>query len=372
VFKPFQIQDLLQGLSRSFSSRPKAGGVLLISAGGLGDTVLFSLVLPRLASLAKDGEQVTVLIRREAAKMAFLLPPGMNVMAIDFKLLRHSLSYRRQTFARLFETHYRLAVSTDFLRHPHLDDSLIRAAAADQSAAMEPRSWPKYDRALRQNRNLFQRLFDSGPVHLDKVVRWARFADWLTGTTAPAPKVELPQGLIGDTELIEPADVMIQPFSAVKLKQSPPDLYRMLIEQFPEGTRVAITGAPGDLDNNPDFRRLLALPNVAFDSSTFVDLVPKLKAARLVISVDTALMHLAIGLGAPTIGLASAAYVGEIVPYAEEITPANAHILFQPMACQGCLGACPLAPVDGMYPCIAGLAPARIKATADSILSPKA
>ena len=152
------------------------------------------------------------------------------------------------------------------------------------------------------------------------------------------------------------------------MKQSPPDLYRRIIERLPTGTRVAITGAPGDLENNPDFKELLELPNVAFDSSNFADLAPKLKAARLVISVDTALMHLAIALGAPTVGLASAAYVGEIVPYAPEITPTNAHILYQPMDCQGCLGACPLEPVDGMYPCVAGLGADRVFAAIDDIL----
>ncbi len=365
--KPFHIQDRILGLLRLFSWRPPATGVLLVSAGGLGDTVLFSLILPRLVGLAEDGEQVTLLIRREAAKMAFLLPPELTVMAIDFKLLRHSLKYRRKQFRGLFNSHYRLAVCTDYLRHPDLDESLIRAAAPQQALAMEPRPWPKHDRALRKNRTLYRRLFDSGPLHVDKVVRWSRLADWLTGTVEPAPTVSIPRDRIAGTAPNDSPEVMIQPFSAVKLKQSPPDLYRQIIDRLPSGTRITLTGAPSDLDNNPEFKALLKLPNVEFDPATFADLAAKLMAARLVISVDTALMHLAIALGAPTIGLASAAYVGEIVPYAPEITPPNAHILFQPMDCQGCLGACPKAPIDGMYPCIAGLQSERIMAAVDAV-----
>ena len=49
------------------------------------------------------------------------------------------------------------------------------------------------------------------------------------------------------------------------------------------------------------------------------------------------------------------AYVGEIVPYAPELTPDNVRFLYQPMECQGCLGDCHLAPVNGMYPCVAAL-----------------
>ena len=287
--------------------------------------------------------------------MAFLLPTDINIMAVDFTLLQHALSYRRKMFRQLFKSHYRLAISTDFLRHPNLDESLIGAAAADQSIAMEPRPWPKYDRALRKNRKLYQRLFESGPLLSDKVIRWNRFANWLTGKTETVPVIHVAGPHFTGSDTASFPDVLIQPFSAVKLKQSPPDLYRNMIARLPEGTRIAITGAPGDLDNNPEFRELLKLPDVEFDSSTFENLAPKLKAARLVISVDTALMHLAIVLGAPTLGLASAAYVGEIVPYADEIMPTNAHILYQPIDCQGCLGHCPHQPVDGMYPCVAML-----------------
>ena len=353
------------------SSRPPANGVLLISAGGLGDTVLFSLLLPRLAALAEDGEQVTILIRRDAAAMAFLLPPEFTVIAVDFIRLRRSLSYRRKQFKGLFKRHFRLVVSTDYLRHPDLDESLIRAAAPTTALAMEPRPWPKHDVALQANKSLYQRLFDSGPDHIDKVLRWTAFANWLTGNTEPAPIVQIARDRLPITAQNDTPDVLIQPFSAIKLKQSPPDLYRRIIERFPSGTRVAIAGTPGDLDKNPEFKVLMILPNVEFDSSTFADLTPKLAAARLVISVDTALMHLAILLGAQTIGLASAAYVGEIVPYALEITPPNAHFIFQPMDCQGCLGACPRPALDGMYPCVATLNQDRIMAVIDNVLVPQ-
>ena len=53
--------------------------------------------------------------------------------------------------------------------------------------------------------------------------------------------------------------------------------------------------------------------------------------------------------------LASAAYVGEIVPYAAEITPPNVRFIYVPMDCQGCLGACTLPKESGVFPCVARL-----------------
>jgi len=358
--KPFHIQDHLQRALRS--SRPGAAtGVLLVSAGGLGDTVLFSLLARRFMELAEDGETVTVLLRTDAAKMAFLMPPEVRIEAIDFKRLRRSLRFRRKVMSRLYQAHYRLVVATDYLRHPDLDEALIAACEAEETVAMEPRSWPKHDRALAANRRLYQRLFASDPDHTDKVVRWSRFADWLCGQERRAPTVKL-SGDVIPALAADSADVLIQPFSAVRAKQLPVGLYRNIIASLPRGTSVAITGARLDLDANSDFLQLLDLPGVTFDSSGFAELASKLRAARLVISVDTAAMHLAVGVGAPTLCLASAAYVGEIVPYAPEITPENVHFIYREMDCQGCLGTCVHPLENGMYRCLAGIDKERVLA----------
>ena len=273
---------------------------------------------------------------------------------MDFARLRQPL-YRRRIFADLYRSGYRLVVCTDFLRHPDLDEALAFACAAPETAAMAPRPWPKYDRRLTAHARCWGRLFKSGGTRLDKVVRWARFADFLTGRKVAAPRIALaPERMPVLVPAARPT-VFIQPFSAVALKQSPPELYRRIIGALPEGWQVRIAGHPADLDRNPAYRPLLDLPGVAFEPAPFAELAGRLRAARLVISVDTACMHLAAALGVPTLCLASAAYVGEIVPYAAEVAPASVRFLWRPMDCAGCLGDCRFAPVESMYPCVAAL-----------------
>jgi len=355
VLKVYRILDWWLNLKRRQQPRPgKARGVLLVSSGGLGDTVLFAHVIERFLGCADKDEPVTVLLRSDAMKMEFLLPPDIQVNAVDFNRLRKDLGYRREITDTLFATHYRLVVHTDFLRHPDLDEALVRAAMAPQAVAMEPRPWRKYDSRLNANRALYSRLFESGPAVRDKVLRWSRFADWILALDRSPPTLALdPAQLPVAAE--EGPDVIIQPFSAVKAKQSPPALYRRIIDDLADGTRVAIIGTQGDLEGNPEFNSLLGLPGVVFDSSSFAELVPYLRSAKMVISVDTALMHLAVAVGAQTLGLASAAFVGEIVPYDPAITPENAHFLYTPMPCEGCLGNCILPLQDGMFPCVAKL-----------------
>lgn len=370
MFKIHRILDWWLNRNRRQGQRPGAArGVLLISSGGLGDTVLFAHVVDRFLGLAEKGEPVTVLLRSDAMKMAFLMPPGVSTLGVDFGRLRQDLGYRRAITGDLFRAHYRLVVHTDYLRHPDLDEALAIAAQAPETVAMEPRPWRKYDAQLRRNRDFYSRLYDSGDPLQDKVLRWAKFADWLTGAEGPPPVARLPE-----QRLQPPADtrrplVVFQPFSAVKGKQSPPALYRRLLGELPAGTRVVMAGTRADLEANAGFKSLLELPGVEFDDSAFADLVPLLRAATLVISVDTALMHLAVAVGAPTLCLASAAFVGEIVPYDPSLAPDNAHFVYHSMPCEGCLGDCILPPEDGMFPCVARLDDNQVMALAREILT---
>ncbi len=363
------LDPLLLGLP-GLAGRPgPARGVLLISAGGLGDTVLFARVVERFAALAEPGESVTVLLRADAARMAFLFPAGIAVEAVDFRRLRHA-DYRRRLFARLYRAHYRLVVHTDYLRHPDLDEALVAAARAPETAAMDPRPSPKHGRRLDANRRLYRRLFDSGAAVQDKVLRWARFADFLTGQPAPPPVLPLPAASLPPPAALPAPTVVFQPFSAVAAKQSPPALWRAIIAALPAGWQVRVAGHPADLDRNPDFRPLLEVPGVTFEPAPFQALASILRAARLVISVDTACMHLAAVLGTPTLCLASAAYVGEIVPYDPAIMPANLRVLRADPDCRGCLGTCRFPLERGMYPCVAALDPAEAAAIAAAMATP--
>ncbi|MBT7943553.1 MAG: lipopolysaccharide heptosyltransferase family protein [Alphaproteobacteria bacterium] len=367
--KTFQILDWWWNRKRRRTPRSgTARGVLIVSSGGLGDTVLFSHVAQRFFSLAENGEPVSLLLRADAGKMAFALPPGATVTTVDFNRLRKDMAYRRDITDGLYGAHYRLIVHTDFLRHPDLDEALVAAAHAPETVAMEPRPWRKYDARLNTNRALYSRLFDSGPVVCDKVLRWSRFADWLLGGNSPLPSMRLADARLAPAATFEHPVVVIQPFSAVKRKQSPPALYRRIVENVSPNTKIVLTGAPGDLESNPEFKSLLELPGVSFDDSVFEDLIPVLRGAQLVISVDTALMHLAVAVGAPTVCLASAAYVGEIVPYDSAIAPDNVRFLYHTMECEGCLGDCVLPMENGMYPCVARLDQDQVIAGVSEIL----
>ncbi len=350
-----RLADVVFRLECRLAARhPVRSGVLLVAAGGLGDLVLLAHVAHRFAALAREGEPLTLVIRKDAARTAFVLPGAFAVEPVDFARLGRSFTYRLATLRRIFRTRYRLAVSLDFVRHPDLDEAIVLAASAGETLGMEARSWPKHDRALARNRARFTRLFPSGAALRDKLDRWSAFADWLTGVAEPAgpcvlPAERRPQPFDG------PPTVVVQPFSAVAGKQLPCETLAAVFEGIPSCYRIVVTGGPQDAARNPQYTDLLHGPRVSLDLRPFADIAPLLASAALVVSVDTALLHLAIALGAPTLGLISAAYVGEIVPYRPERTPANVHFLYHDMPCRSCLGDCRLPAERGVFPCVARL-----------------
>jgi len=192
-------------------------------------------------------------------------------------------------------------------------------------------------------------LFDSGSVLQHKILRWFKFSNWLTGDSVK-PKLRLTRP--SNQPKAEPPLVLIQPFSAVKAKQCAPTVYEALFDNLPQDTDIRITGAPNEMDKNPTFAYLLNRPNVSFEDAGFIDLAGLMKVARLVVSVDTAVMHLSVAEGAPTLCLASAAYVGEIVPYAKTISPKNVEFYYKSMICEGCLGHCINSLQNGSFKCI--------------------
>ncbi len=364
-----RLVDPIHRIRRLFTRRlKKTNGVLLTAVGGLGDTVLFSLVAERFAALADPDEPITVMLRSDGAETAFCLRDTFNIMTVYFSQFTSSPIYRWKTLEILFQANYRLVVSTDFLRHPFLDEAMIEACDASDVIAMLARSSRKYDKHLNANKKIFTRLYDSGNAKMDKVIRWNNFASWALGKSKPPPKIILSKMFAPLTEEKAVHEVIIQSFSAAKEKQVTSACYKALINALPPDTSIRMTGLPSDLDANPGIKELIKLDGVTFDSSSFAEIAPRLETADLVVSVDTALMHLAVGLGAPTLCLASAAYVGEIVPYDKRICPDNVSFLFEDMPCAGCLGDCIHPLVSGRYACIDRITPERVVKKALDIL----
>ena len=363
VFKNFQLNPFRR------SKTPRSGGknIIIVSAGGLGDTALFSLVFNNFTKLKKKNETVTLLLRSDAQKMSFLFPNNIKIKVVDYDLIHKNRSYRKKVCQELFSSHYRLLISTDFLKHPYKDEAIIGGCQADITLGIRHKPWSKYNKALKKNMSLYDSLYDSGPIVQDKVIRWSNYANWLNGENIPPPKItSKTKTLSGDKKK---NNVVFVPFSAVPEKQVPPEFFHSIANLIDKRYPITVVGTSSELVKNPGITSLLKEPDIFFNNRSFEEIIPLLETVKLVISVDTAFMHLSVMLGVPTLCLASAAYVREIVPYADETTPKNASFLYTPMECESCLGVCSKPRENNVYPCVARINEAVVLDAVSSLLN---
>lgn len=347
----------------------KKSDILLVSSGGLGDTILFAVIIGQFKALLKPGEQIHLIVRKGSDGASFLFPEDVKVSVINYRKFIKNYLYRFRKSLMIRKKNYRIAISTDHLRLPTIDDALIMAAQADEAFALEPRTWPKHDAALANNRKHYTKWIKPSDGMAHRFIRWHELICGILNKTVPLPVIAFDGRIIRASQNAagKPKSgpyIIIHPFSTDKERQPPPEIFTKIIAERPAGYRVVITAAPGDFDKNPEYQCLTEFEGVEVNLQPLVDKMALLKAAQLVVSIDTSIMHLAVGLGVKTLCLASVAHVVDSIPYDPRISPDNVSFIVHDMECRGCLGNCIYPYENDRYPCVSRL---DSKEIADSI-----
>lgn len=344
-------------------------GLLLVSSGGLGDTILFSLMVTRFRQLVGMDEPVWIIVRSESAGLSFLFPDDVKLIPVDYRRFIKKTVYRLDTCKRITELGARIAVSTDHLRLPTVDDVMIRASGADQRYALSPRSWPKHDTALQAHRSWFTDWVDPDPEMAHRLIRWWELANGLIGDVADVPKVTFDPSLLPDQPHKDKPEIILHPFSAIAAREVDPQVFIDIADSFADDYQIVMTAGPNDLARALRHQPLADHPGVVVDTSDLKSKAARLRGAALVVSVDTSIMHLGVGVGAPTICLASAAHIVDSVPYDSRMMPGNVTFMVPEIDCAGCLGQC-IHPLEGgRYRCLGQLTTDIVLSKAQEILA---
>jgi len=350
-------------------ARADKRGLLLVSSGGLGDTILFSLMIERFMSLVPADEEVTMVVRAESRHASFLFPDRVRMMPIDYRRFIKSAAYRIGVSRQIRDFGVRIAISTDHLRLPTVDDVMIMASGAAEKCALSPRTWPKHDAALQKHRAWYTRWVDPDPQMAHRLIRWWELANALTGVSAPPPKVRFDPARLPDAVGGERPHIVLHPFSAIAEREAAPEVFVAIADAFRGTHDIVLSAGPNDLARAPQHAALAAMPGVRVDESGLIDKAALLRGAALAVSVDTSIMHLAVGVGAPTLCLASAAHIVDSVPYDSRMTPENVRFEVPDIDCAGCLGQCIHPLENGRYLCLQQLTADRCVDAAREVLA---
>lgn len=344
-------------------------GLLLVSSGGLGDTALFSLMVERFGTLVGAEEPVWIIVRAESAGLSFLFPDNVTLIPVDYRRFIKKTVYRLDTCKRITELGARVAVSTDHLRLPTVDDVMIRASGAEKRYALSPRSWPKHDKALQAHRDWYTDWIYPDPAMAHRLIRWWELANGLLGGEEDVPQVRFDPSRLQDAPVSDCPEIILHPFSAIAEREVDPRVFIDIADAFADEYQIVMTAGPNDLTRAPRHQALADHPGVVVDTTDLQSKAARLRRAALVVSVDTSIMHLAVGAGAPTICLASAAHIVDSVPYDSRMMPENVTFMVPDIDCAGCLGAC-IHPLEhGRYRCLGQLTTDNVLSKAREILA---
>lgn len=329
-------------------------GVLLLASGGIGDNILFSTVVDRFVEMADPGEPVTLLMRRDAIGSAFLFPSGISIETYDWKRFRRNLSYRWSLCAKMRKKNLRLVVSTDYDRHPFVDEIIIAACG---TAAWAERARPsrKYEKPLCRNARFFDVLIDT-PCPSHRLMHWVNLAKGLTGKDRGLPSFAPSHDQDGAGKDV----VVIHPFSSDSRRELSAETFAAILREIPQRFQRVLSCTQDDLARHPEWRGFLEKFALTVDASPLQVKFETLKTAAMLITVDTSLVHLGALAGTTTLCLCTNAYRGWTVPYEDAF--AATHVQFYTAPCEqcGCLGQCVYPLEKGTFRCLAHLPMNRV------------
>jgi ADP-heptose:LPS heptosyltransferase len=159
--------------------------------------------------------------------------------------------------------------------------------------------------------------------------------------------------------------LVLCPFPSAAIKRYPEE--RLLavasIAARKYGLRIEIMGGPDDRNEALAMAEKLSAPlgvSVSAGKLSLVESALAISAARLVLGVDTGLMHMAIASKVPTVVILGGAHYGIFGPWGD---PARTRWVTEPMACFHCNWEC----VHPEAFCITRIAQARIEEAIDAV-----
>lgn len=285
---------LVEGRRRRWPTRVKKIGILCSPA--LGDTLLFSAVLQDVRSHFSSAEGVEVQIIHFCMKQnlaaAELIPGANRRVLIDLTKIGDTIRRMRAE---------RLDVLLDFSSWQRLTAFYSLMAGARFTAGFC---------TAGQHRG---RGYDLSVLHRNDQHEVENFRGLLRELGIPRgiePRVIVPEIAVQPLGRVQDVVVFHLWASGARswLREWPEDRWVELANRLSkQDTVFVITGAPADMERTELFLKRMVAANlqaVAFAGADgFVSLSHLLRRARVVVSVNTGVMHLAAILGAPTVSI---------------------------------------------------------------------
>jgi ADP-heptose:LPS heptosyltransferase len=367
----FRLFDLFCRYVPIFKSRR---GLVIIRMDGIGDMVLFRQSLDHYAeAFSFDKSEITVIGCNSWQSISDEIFAGYKVLCINEHAYARKLLYRFSINLKMRLLAPKIVVSDAFFRRALMADSLTWAIGAPKTYVSYPYISERTRSEFTYYLSLATDVIDTGLYPIHELDRHAAFISYFCFEPVKAlPPVLNWRDKTPNIPVGKPY-VVLNPGSNEYGRRWPLKDYVFLSKWLvTKNVRVVFVGGV-DEKAKVDLIKEVAKDQNIIDmtgKTNLPELMDILNFATLVVSNDTGPMHLAIGLGTPTVAIIGGGHFGSFVPYPKEATPNTARFIYQRMDCYHCFWRCPKREDPGeSFPCVAGVTQDQVQAACLELLS---
>jgi ADP-heptose:LPS heptosyltransferase len=305
--------------------------VLLIRVDEIGDYLLWRKFISELLEASICNQKEVHFVGNAALKSLFEIEFARNPFAkiywLNKNLYKTSIIYRFTFSRQLFQEHYSTVINPTYSRAKRVDDSLVKAAKANNNYGYvrNNENYLPYEQSY--DRNLYNKLLPIQQKPIFEFYRNKAFTEWLTQH----------KSLISNTHL---SDTISLP--EVKIKYQLPETYFVLFPGSRSNKRIwstdnfiavsnylydrhkvtlILAGAASDSQYGEAIENNYTHPMVNLIGRTNLpETLALLKGSTCILSVDTGSIHLAASVNCLSFGIFNGSQYGRFSPYPNTVS----------------------------------------------------
>jgi ADP-heptose:LPS heptosyltransferase len=340
----------------------RKAGVLLVRLDLIGDFVLW-LDSAQAYRRLYPNTKITLVVNDACAELARALTHWDEVVGVNVHKLRIDFVYRLRTFVKLRQRNCAVAIQPTFSRE-FVGDLVLRSTYAPARIGY---TGDTNNILLTQKVKTdlwYSLLISSDAACTMELSINAHFIRELgcEGFLSNVPTIPKVTTLNASFTHDKPY-IVIAPGASWHPKQWPFDHFAALIERLNSqfDGHFVLCGGQGDKVLCERLALGFSLRNVTnlAGQTSLLDLVEILRGAKLVVTNDSAPVHIAAATNTPSVCILGGGHYGRFLPYRLESDTSNAlpSVLAEPMDCFGCNWACPfINETSATVPCISNVA----------------
>lgn len=365
---------IFDGLAR-FLPLNNSRFIVVVRTDNIGDFVLWLPSARRLLENYPNYRSAVLICNQTCVEFAEATGLFSQVIGIDLRRFVQDLAYRWRFVRRVAQLGAEIAIQPTYSRVFLTGDSLIRASRAKQRIGSLGDLSNISCRQKQFADRWYTQLLPASPTHMMELDRNTEFLHGLGMRNAKSTIPSIPKlGGLSPEKLVRRDYFVLFPGSSSPIRKWPIGSFAAvanhMVDQF--GWIPVVCGGPAEGSLGDQLIQKLDAPNAINFSgrTTLPELTELLRGARLIISNETSAIHIAAGVGTPSVCILGGGHYGRFMPYPSQVDGVKPVSVIHKMECFNCNWRCKWTDdASGPYPCVSGVQVDQVIAGVESALS---